>query len=478
MERLPLELLDAIYKSLTFEDLKTLRQVNKSFAERVTPRVFSSIAIWLQKDSVEMLVQVLKLICNTKGLRLISFNRLAHISQQKHLREHVKHLRVALELFIVTSENYEVTYCSDSSLCDDRMLLHDAGGCDCIQISDDKAAQIVHDQKWLEEPDIGIQLLGHALQNLPSLRWIELSGVLPKYAHSRGRAHTGAALHGTISNYAEWYKDCAQTQFYFLMRAIVAAGENFSLKELSIRDEEAWAPNTQRDHRRHMYSGILNSAFPEYLVVASRALQRVEKLDWAYPMEFIPRIPDQNITLNTLFKAMPHLKDLSLEDASRRRKRFNIWEVFPGVIWHRLHSLRFHKMEVEGGELFEFVAQHSSSLRVFELGSCKIVTPSFKSFLKNFRACLTLESFSLCQNIIVATDRGNFEFPWWRGTLGEQANLQALFKVLNDFVTKKIDIYPDEILRRNMRKSSIRSFDSDADEEFIEDEVEDEDRGA
>ena len=51
---LPSELLDEIFSHLDIGDLKSLRLVNKSVAERVTPRLFSAVGIWLQKESVEM----------------------------------------------------------------------------------------------------------------------------------------------------------------------------------------------------------------------------------------------------------------------------------------------------------------------------------------------------------------------------------------------------------------------------------------
>ena len=54
MESLPPELIVEICSHLSLKELKHARLVNKSFARLVTSRLFSSVAIWLQKESVEM----------------------------------------------------------------------------------------------------------------------------------------------------------------------------------------------------------------------------------------------------------------------------------------------------------------------------------------------------------------------------------------------------------------------------------------
>lgn len=333
----------------------------------------------------------------------------------------------------------------------------------------EEGQHIVQDQKWIDNPEDGIKQLGQALRNLPNLTSVEISGQRPKYTGSHQLINPVTSMYGSNS-YADWYNLSGKKQFEIFMRAVAEAGDSFQLRDLSIRDV-ADSLCGQRDHLSGVHAGIIFQS-PEYLGLAALALRRVERLTWSYPINIRSFADNQQRALNSLLRTMPLLKEMSFSDSSRHYTSFSIKDVFGDIIWKNLHTLKLHRLQFSGREIHDFGVRHSSTLRALSVGCAKISYPTFKFFQIKLRESLNLDSFTLFHDVSIDTGKGEWKIPVWYGCGGEgaQAQYRTLVKAVNEFVTRKADNYPHEILRQSMEM--IQNYSSGT--EFVEDETEDE----
>lgn len=383
----------------------------------------------------------------------------------------MKSLRIAFELFLVTEDGWGITYCGPGLLCDEWGLYHEAGKCDCDQdMTAEEGQHILQDHKWIDNPEDGIRQIGLALRNLPNLTTVEISGLRPEYAASRRLINPVTSMYGSHS-YADWYNLSGKKQFEIFMRAVIEAGEDFHLTDLSIKD---FRDSLHGEHLNGVHAGIIFSS-PEYLGLAKLAFKNMEKITWFYPMYTRVYASNQQKALNGLLRTMPLLKEMSLSDSSRHHKPFDIPDILGDITWKDLHTLRFHKMQFEGRELYEFAGRHSSTLRFLNLGCARIIYPTFKFFLLKMRElCCKLEKFELVHDVCVYTDKGEWKVPMWYGGEESEAQHRMLVRALGDFVTRKVDDYPHEVLRRCMQRNRNQlSAEAEAGTEFVEDESED-----
>lgn len=385
---LPTEIVDTILEMLDRKDLFIVRLTCKALCSLATPMAFDELYVWLERESLQ---------------------RLVNIARHPQLRTHVNLITFGLERFYdVDLEQFEDDICSGFSM-DERTSTSDEPQ-DTSSVRYEVAIEGVKKDAWsvyrrcyerqctLDQSNTDAMIMTEALEAFVSLRKIDMGDALDidyRQASSRIKRE-GLILDKMLilPPFANNGYPRGGRQLYVLLRAL--AGRSKSLENFSL---ELYASCMST-------GGFYCPLSVDDVSLAIHAFVGLKRLSLRLQMIFLliteqGRQPSNESPLTNILQAATRLEVLHVT------LPFGIefiWSAVAGCCWRdfiqvpcfgQLKELEINRAILTEAEFVAFLMQSCQCLKVLRLGAARVIEGTWASIFEAIRSLPALEDIAL-----------------------------------------------------------------------------------